>query len=115
MGMLARTHLTAFDNNANCGKEHALVEAGERRGESLYKVSFPKAQKQWVVQPIRAKMSYRHILWLMDDVVSRCQSAGLSNECQINDEEPVNLPRNIATIPAPGKQELIHQHSSRFS
>ena len=93
-GMLARTQLTALDHNANCGREHALVEAGERRGEARYKVSFPKAQKQWVVKPIRAKKSYTHVFRLMDDVVSRCQSVGLSNECQITDEEPVNLPRN---------------------
>ena len=91
------------------------MEVGERRGEARYKVSFPKAQKQWVVKPIRAKKSYTHVFRLMDDVVSRCQSVGLSNECQITDEEPVNLPKNIATMPAPDKQELIHQHRSRFS
>ena len=40
--MLARTQLTALDHNANCGREHALVEAGERTGEAGTKLASPK-------------------------------------------------------------------------
>ena len=54
-GMVARAQLTALDHNANCGRKQAVVQSGPRAGQARYKVTFPKAQKQWVAKPIKEK------------------------------------------------------------
>ena len=54
-GMVARAQLTALDHNANFGRKQAVVQSGPRAGQARYKVSFPKAQKQWVAKPIKEK------------------------------------------------------------
>ena len=41
-GMIARTRLAALDNNANTGREQAVVMAGERSGEKRFKRIFPR-------------------------------------------------------------------------
>ena len=64
--MVARAQLTALDHNANCGRKQATVQSGPRTGQARYKVSFPKAQKQWVAKPIKEKKSYEHVMVLMD-------------------------------------------------
>jgi len=53
--MVARAQLTALDHNANCGRKQAVIQSGPRAGEAKYKVSFPKAQKQWVAKSIKIK------------------------------------------------------------
>ena len=41
--MQARIQLAALDNNANTGREQAVITSGEKAGERRYKKSFPKA------------------------------------------------------------------------
>ena len=105
-GMLARTQLTALDQNAHAGRQQAVASSGEHR----YKISFPKPQKQWVIKPIKEKKYHNHIHELMGDLVDTCLKGG--EEAQ----EPAgrNLPPNIAPTPAPSKEQLLLRHRSRF-
>ena len=43
---------------------------GTQRGSQiLYKINFPKTQRQWVAKPIKEKKSFSHVEGLMADVV----------------------------------------------
>ena len=70
-GMVARTQLTALDNNTNTGHSQAVVKSGEWAGEGRYKLCFPKANKRWVVKPINEKKSYQFLSDLLSEVLSR--------------------------------------------
>ncbi|XP_078356850.1 uncharacterized protein LOC144641691 [Oculina patagonica] len=109
-GMVARTQLAALDNNANTGRAQAQVKSGEHAGEARFKVLFPKAHKRWVVKPISEKKSYQHLSTLLTKVLERCEAGNAAAEPM-----PVVLPRNIASVPAPPKEELIANHRSRFN
>ena len=109
-GMIARTQLAALDNNANTGREQALVQSGEHAGAERYKVCFPKAHKRWVVKPITQKKSFDHLSVLLTKVLERCEAGNA-----VADPPPVVLPRNIASVPAPPKEDLITNHRSRFN
>ena len=108
-GMVARTQLTAIDNNANCGRKQATVGVGDKQSKPRYKAAYNKAQKQWVAKPIYEKKSYAHVTELMNSVVELCQSSGVSAM-----DEIVILPKNIAPMPAPDKEQLIADHRSRL-
>ena len=109
-GMVARAQLTALDHNANCGRKQATVQSGPRAGQARYKVSFPKAQKQWVAKPIKEKKSYEHVMVLMDTVADACETGEVDIE-----PEARHLPKNISGTPPPSKQELVCKHRSRFN
>ena len=109
-GMVARTQLAALDNNANTGRSQAQVQSGEHAGEARYKLCFPKANKRWVVKPITENKSYHYLFGLMSEVIKRCEEGNAAAQ-----PVPVRLPRNIASVPAPPKADLIQQHRSRFN
>ena len=109
-GMVARAQLTALDHNANCGRKQAVVQSGPRAGQARYKVSFPKAQKQWVAKPIKEKKSYAHVMVLMDTVANACETGEVEIE-----PEARHLPKNISGTAPPNKQELVRKHRSRFN
>ena len=108
--MVARTQLAALDNNANTGRNQARVQEGEHAGQARYKMCFPKAHKRWVVKPITEKKSYNYLSNLISEVIKRCEEGNA-----IAQPLPVQLPKNIASEPAPLKADLIQQHRSRFN
>ena len=108
--MVARTQLAALDNNANTGRNQAQVQAGEHAGEARYKMCFPKAHKRWVVKPISEKKSYNYLSNMISEVIKRCEEGNA-----VAQPLPVQLPKNIASEPAPLKADLIQQHWSRFN
>ena len=69
----------------------------------------PKGTKRWVVKPISKCKDYSFRTTLMEVVVRSCKESPSS--------KPVipNLPKNIASEPAPPKQELIQKHKSHFN
>ena len=109
-GMVARTQLAALDNNANTGRRQAQVKTGEQVGEARYKLCFPKANKRWVVKPISEKKSYGHLTGLLSEVLKRVEQGNA-----VAQPAPVQLPKNIASEPAPTKANAIEQHRSRFN
>ena len=108
--MVARTQLAALDNNANAERPQALVQSGEHAGQERYKACFPKAHKRWVVKPINQKKSHQHLSILLTQVLERCETGNA-----VAEPLPVVLPRNIASEPAPSKEDLIANHRSRFN
>ena len=109
-GMVARTQLAALDNNANAERPQALVQSGEHAGQERYKACFPKAHKRWVVKPISQKKSYQYLSTLLAQVLERCEAGNA-----VAEPLPVVLPCNIASEPAPAKEDLIANHRSRFN
>ena len=109
-GMVARTQLAALDNNANTGRSQALVQSGEHAGEARYKLCFPKANKRWVVKPISEPKSYSFLTGLLSEVIKRVEQGGA-----VAQPVSVQLPKNIASKPAPAKADAIQQDRSRFN
>ena len=109
-GMVARTQLAALDNNANTGRSQAVVQSGEHVGEARYKLCFPKSNKRWVVKPISEPKSYSFLTGLLVEVIKRVEQGGAAAQ-----PVHVQLPKNIASKPAPAKSDAIQQHRSRFN
>lgn len=110
-GMAARTQLAAIDNNHNTGRNQAVIQKGARSGEAKYRQCFPKMHKRWVVKPVMEKKNYAFLPELQKKVLELCEGTQDSNLEPIE----VDLPANIASEPAPDKQELIQRHRSRFT
>jgi len=110
-GMVARTQLAAIDNNHNTGRNQAVIQKGERSGEARYRQCFPKMHKRWVVKPVLENKNYAFLPELQQKVLEMCDGT----EDPILEPIEVDLPANIASEPAPDKQELIQRHRSRFS
>ena len=109
-GMVARVQLTALDHSANCGRKQVVVQSGPCAGQAKYRVSFPKAQKQWVAMPIKEKKSYAHVMVLKDTFVIACETGEVDIE-----PEACHLPKNISGTTLPSKQELVCKQWSRFN
>lgn len=108
--MIARTQLAAIDNNENAGRGQAVILKGNNDGESRYRRCFPKAHKRWLVKPIMLPKTYNFLPELQRGVLKKCEDGNAVGVIR-----DVNLPQNIASEPAPDKQELIRRHRSRFS
>ena len=67
--------------------------------------------KRWVVKPVKEKKNYDFLQELQTKVLGMCEGTGEIPEAIIE----VELPDNIASEPAPDKQDLIDRHRSRFA
>ena len=108
-GMVARTQLAVIDHNSNTGRNQATVTRGKNKGEKKYKLVFPKGQKKWVAKPIKIEKSYSFVQDLMESVFF------MKNDT--TDDEDVTtscLPKNIAPIPRPSREEVITAHRTRM-
>ena len=112
-GMVARTQLAAIDNNRNTGRNQAVVQKDPRSGEARYRKCFPKMHKRWVVKPVLQTKNYAFLPELQLKVLEICE--GGMEAAGVEPMEEVELPRNIASVPAPDKRELIERHRSRFN
>lgn len=99
-GMVARTQLAAIHNNHNTGGNQAVIQKGERVGDARYRPCFPKMHKHCIVKPILEKKSYAFLPELQKKVLGMCDGTEDSLE-----PIAVDLPGNIASEPAPGKQD----------
>lgn len=106
-GMIGRTQLAIMDHNANCDRPQATTTKGDNKGETRYKVVFPKNRKTWVAKPILEKKSFTFVKELIDEV-RECKSK-LQRQ-----KTPAKIPKNIATVPRPPKEEVIKMHISRI-
>jgi len=105
-GMISRTQLAILDHNNNANRSQATTKKGEKR----YKVVFPKNRKTWVAKPILEDKSYTFVTELMDEVIE-CHEAGTKAPKL---RTPAHIPKNIATVQRPPKEEVIKQHISRM-
>ena len=72
--------------------------------------AFQKAHKPWVVKPIIEKKSYNYLSNMISEVINPCEEGNA-----VALPLPVQLPKNIASEPAPLKADLIQQYWSRFN
>ena len=103
--MVARSQLAALDHNSGAGRKEAASSSGDKQ----YRYVFPKGMKDWVVKPVFEKKTKPHVAEML--------SAVLESRATGEEPEPVavpDLPKNIAPVPRPPKEELQARHASRF-
>ena len=104
--MVARTQLAAIDFNLGCNLEQAKTKEGEYR----YNVTFSKMTQNWSAKPIKQEKSLKVFAKLID----RSVEAIVTGE-QISGLEIPELPKNIASIPKPDKNDVIENQKTRFN
>ena len=76
-----------------------------------FKVVFPKNRKAWVAKPIMEKKSFGFVKELVDEI-QECYTSKISLP-QI--PVPASIPKNIASIDQPPKEDVIKAHMSRMT
>ena len=104
-GMVARTQLTALDHNSGTSRSQADASSGEKRFRYVY----PKGTKDWVVKPVFEEKIKPHIMEMLCSVLEMQDTGEQPEEVQVPD-----LPKNIAPIPHPPKEDFLARHVSRF-
>ena len=104
-GMLARTQLAILDHNNNCERSQATTADGQLR----FNIKFTKQSKSWIAKPIAQHKNNNWAIDLMNSVILVKTKVMLATNPDIPE-----LPKNIATLPQPPKDELITQMTSRF-
>ena len=116
-GMVARTQLAVIDHNSNTGRKQATVTRGKNKGNKKYKLVFPKRQKKWVAKPVKTRKSYSFVEDLMEAVFS-FEDTKTDDKDTTDDEDntttPASIPKNIAPIPRPSREEIITAHKTRM-
>ena len=89
---------------------------GKNKGHMKYKLVFPKGQKKWVAKPIKTRKSYSFVEDLMETVY---KTATKTDDRDTTDDEdntttPASIPKNIAPIPKPSREEIITAHKTRM-
>ena len=105
LGMVARTQLTALDHNSGTGRSQAEASSGEKRFRYVY----PKGMKDWVVRPVFEEKTKPHVTEMLCSVLEMRDTGEEPEQVQVPD-----LPKNIAPIPRPPKEDLLARHVSRF-
>ena len=101
LGMVARTQLT----NLGTGRSQAEASSGEKRFRYVY----PKGMKDWVVRPVFEEKTKPHVTEMLCSVLEMRDTGEEPEQVQVPD-----LPKNIAPIPRPPKEDLLARHVSRF-
>jgi len=79
-------------------------------GNKKYIIVYPKGRKRWVVKKLLEDKDYTYLHALLDDVIEVRQ-----NPDRHTFEVPNNIPRNIALIEKPPKQQAVDAHITRFT
>lgn len=110
-GMRARVQLACLSHNANIGRAHATTSEGVLR----YRMEFTKSSKHWVAKRINEPSSYdflKDVLQSVHEAVMEVRRGGMP-PAMVAYNVP-ELPKNIATLDAPVKEDLVEQHMSRM-
>lgn len=92
----------------NPGSE--LPQATTKKGEQRYNMGFSKVTKRWSTKPIKQKKDKSVFFEMIQRTVDIIQS----KITLLPPALPSNLPKNIAPVPRPNKQETIENQKSRF-
>ncbi|OCT65691.1 hypothetical protein XELAEV_18041930mg [Xenopus laevis] len=110
----ARTILAILMHNKNIGREQAIVMSEKKGSDPLAtkrtKLCFPRSRKKWIIRKVYKSMSTVHLDELMRTVLEIVQGKTYSYWQSHRD----SLPRNLATVDRPNKQEAVSAHLSRF-
>lgn len=102
--------LAALDHNKNCGRAQATIKTGERKGMPRFNVVCPKGRKGWVAKKVFAEKSFQHVDNMVISVIDLCKKAGEGAQLIPRRE----LPKNIAPMEKPAKEQVVEEHRSRF-
>ena len=127
VGMQARIELAILDHNYNTERKHATTKKGSLAifyevtfsyynnvfvGDKRYNIVFPKGRKQWIARPLLESKSYSHLFSMMDDVIQLRISDNRHDMQEYN--LPDSIPKNIASVQKPSKEDVIQAHITRF-
>ena len=104
LGMITRSQLAIMLFNKGCELEHATTKAGEKRY-----VCFSKITNSWSSKPIKGKKERSYL----ENMVNEMIEVAYSTKSLPIPKIP-NLPKNIAAVPKPEKQEIIKNQISMF-
>ncbi|XP_031549029.1 uncharacterized protein LOC116286622 [Actinia tenebrosa] len=104
--MVGRTQLAIVDHNNNSNREQAITKKGEGR----YRVVFPKTRKTWVAKPVLTQKSYSFVNIMVDEIAECHKNKKTLPKIQV----PEHIPKNIATVKRPPKEEVVKKHISRM-
>ena len=110
--MRARRQLAGLSYNYNVGREQAQTKSGALR----YRLVFPKAKGRWVVKKCYDETSAEILKDLMNNI-HEAKMEMLQRRvptCVREYTVPDDIPKNIASIEVPDKQQAIAQHMSRL-
>ena len=102
-----RTALAVLDNNFNSDREQAKT----RQGVPKFKLQTNRSGSKWFVKTIKNDNSYE----IMDEIrsmVIQCFDQDFVPEVEFPIDK--NIPRNMARVPRPSKEDAISKHVSRF-
>jgi hypothetical protein len=108
--MVARTQLAALDDYFNLKCQQKQDSAGELQFVPV----FPKATGRWCAKKRNEDKDYRFRLEMMELVLSVKINEDQEDLITPHQAKKTLLPKNIATVPAPSKSELVEAHVSRF-
>lgn len=105
LGMVTRSQLAIMDFN----KGSELKQATTKKGEKRYNVCFSKVTKSWSSKPIKGKKEKSYLKNMVKETIEYA-----SSKKSLEIPKIPNLPKNIASVPKPDKQEIINNQTSRF-
>ena len=82
-------------------------------GDKRYNIVFRKGRKQWVARPLLEEKNHDHLFTMMEDVIQLRQHDDDRQDIQ-EYSIPDSIPKNIATVPKPDKEDVVHAHITRF-
>ena len=106
LGMVTRSQLATLDFNAGSDLKRATI----LKGALKYNVAFSKVTQIWSAKPIREKKSREFLSRFIDRTLEIIEENKVLELPKLPD-----IPKNIAPIPKPDKNEVIMNQRSRFS
>ena len=80
-------------------------------GDKRYNIVFPKGRKRWIARPLLESKNYSHLVTMLDDVIK----LRLSDRQDIQEYTlPDSIPKNIAPVQRPSKDDVVQAHITRF-
>ena len=104
--MVRHSQSAALDHNSGIGQEQTVSSSGERR----YRYIYPKGMKDWVVKPVLEKKTKLHVAEMLHAVLEIRAMGKKPGQLEVP-----WLPKNIAPVTGPPKEQLLARHASRFS
>ena len=106
LGMIARSQLAIMDFNEGNELENATIQAGEKS----YNVCFSKITNSWSSKSIKGKKERSHLKNMVNETIEHTSYSNKS----LPIPKILNLPKNIAAVPKPDKQDIMKNQISRF-
>ena len=107
LGMVTRGQLAALDFNSGSNLKQATTSEGKKK----YNIGFSKVTQLWSAKPIKEKKDRSFLSKLVERTLEVIKEEIVLELPKV----PESLPKNIAPIQKPDKNEVISKQISRFS